>query len=162
MEKKKFDDMRKVLEDQNYEVIKSIGKGAFGEVVLAKNSKHFFIFQKRQISIQQSRSKIKFNWKRNLSWRSISIKKFKSWVNLIIQTLSGMKISLQVIFLFYSAPDFIIIVMEYCEMGNLLTYQAKLNGKTFTLNEALKVIVEVIKGLKCIHEKDFVHRDIKS
>lgn len=47
-------------------------------------------------------------------------------------------------------------------MGNLLTYQAKLNGKTFTLNEALKVIVEVIKGLKCIHEKDFVHRDIKS
>ena len=73
-----------------------------------------------------------------------------------------MKISLQVIFLFYSAPDFIIIVMEYCEMGNLLTYQAKLNGKTFTLNEALKVIVEVIKGLKCIHEKDFVHRDIKS
>lgn len=52
--------------------------------------------------------------------------------------------------------------MEYCEMGNLLTYQAKLNGKTFTLSEALKVIVEVIKGLKCIHEKDFVHRDIKS
>lgn len=47
-------------------------------------------------------------------------------------------------------------------MGNLLTYQSKLNGKTFTLNEALKVIVEVIKGLKCIHEKDFVHRDIKS
>ncbi len=47
-------------------------------------------------------------------------------------------------------------------MGNLLTYQAKLTGKTFTLEESAKVIVEVIKGLKCIHEKDFVHRDIKS
>lgn len=47
-------------------------------------------------------------------------------------------------------------------MGNLLTYQAKLNGKTFTLEESMKVIVEVIKGLKCIHERDFVHRDIKS
>lgn len=60
------------------------------------------------------------------------------------------------------APDFIIIVMEYCDMGNLLSYQAKLPGKTFPLEQALRVIVEVIKGLKCIHERDFVHRDIKS
>ncbi len=29
-EKKKFDDMRKALDDKNYEIIKSIGKGAFG------------------------------------------------------------------------------------------------------------------------------------
>ncbi len=33
--------MRKVLEDHNYDVVKSIGKGAFGEVVLAKNSIFF-------------------------------------------------------------------------------------------------------------------------
>lgn len=52
--------------------------------------------------------------------------------------------------------------MEYCEMGNLLTYQAKLPGKTFTLKQATKVMVEVLKGLKCIHEKNFIHRDIKS
>lgn len=38
MEKKKFEDMRRALEEHHYEVIKSIGKGAFGEVVLAKNS----------------------------------------------------------------------------------------------------------------------------
>jgi serine/threonine protein kinase len=30
--------MRKALEDKNYEIIKSIGKGAFGEVMLARNS----------------------------------------------------------------------------------------------------------------------------
>ena len=62
----------------------------------------------------------------------------------------------------YSATDFIIIVMEYCEQGNLLTYQAKLPGKTFLLKQAVKVIVEVMKGLRCIHEKNFIHRDIKS
>lgn len=52
--------------------------------------------------------------------------------------------------------------MEYCEQGNLLTYQSKLPGKVFPLKHAVKVIVEVMKGLKCIHEKNFIHRDIKS
>ncbi len=52
--------------------------------------------------------------------------------------------------------------MEYCEQGNLLTYQSKLCGKTFTVSHALTVIVEVMKGLKCIHEQNFIHRDIKS
>ena len=39
-EKKRFEDMRLALESKNYEVVKSIGKGAFGEVVLARNSTH--------------------------------------------------------------------------------------------------------------------------
>ena len=62
----------------------------------------------------------------------------------------------------FTTNDFIIIVMEYCEQGNLLTYQAKLPGKVFPLKHSIKVLVEVMKGLKCIHEKNFIHRDIKS
>lgn len=30
--------MRRALEEKNYEIIKSIGKGAFGEVMLARQS----------------------------------------------------------------------------------------------------------------------------
>jgi hypothetical protein len=30
MEKKKFEDMRKSVEDSGFEVVRSIGKGAFG------------------------------------------------------------------------------------------------------------------------------------
>lgn len=52
--------------------------------------------------------------------------------------------------------------MEYCDMGNLLTYQSKLPGKTFSLAQAVQIIVQVMKGLKLIHEKNFIHRDIKS
>lgn len=47
-------------------------------------------------------------------------------------------------------------------MGNLLTYQSKLPGKTFSLSQATQIVVEVMKGLKVIHEKNFIHRDIKS
>jgi serine/threonine protein kinase len=58
--------------------------------------------------------------------------------------------------------DFILIVLEYCDQGNLLTYQARLPGKVFPLEHALRVLVEVLKGLRCIHERNFIHRDIKS
>lgn len=30
-------------------------------------------------------------------------------------------------------PDFILIVLEFCDQGNLLTYQARLPGKIFPL-----------------------------
>lgn len=40
-EKKKFEDIRKPLEEKGYDVMKSIGKGAFGEVILAKNSNFY-------------------------------------------------------------------------------------------------------------------------
>jgi len=33
--------MRKALEEKGYEIIKSIGKGAFGEVMLARHSNLF-------------------------------------------------------------------------------------------------------------------------
>lgn len=36
-------------------------------------------------------------------------------------------------------------------MGNLLTYQSKLPGRTFPLSQAVQILVEVMKGLKCIH-----------
>ena len=37
-DKKNFEDIRKELESRGYETIKSIGKGAFGEVVLVKKN----------------------------------------------------------------------------------------------------------------------------
>lgn len=54
------------------------------------------------------------------------------------------------------------MVLEYCDGGNLLTYQSKLKTKTFSLGEALEIIVEVLKGLKVVHENNYIHRDIKS
>lgn len=39
-EKKKFDDIRKPLENVGYDIVKMIGKGAFGEVILVKDSKY--------------------------------------------------------------------------------------------------------------------------
>lgn len=54
------------------------------------------------------------------------------------------------------------MVLEYCDGGNLLTYQSKLKNKTFPLAEALEILVEVMKGLRLVHEFNYIHRDIKS
>lgn len=73
-EKKRFEDMRQALESKNYEIVKSIGKGAFGEVVLARNSTLQSI-QDLPMSTTQSKSSAKCTSKRNPSSRSISTKK---------------------------------------------------------------------------------------
>ena len=36
-EKKRFEDIRKPLENCGYEIVKMIGKGAFGEVILVRD-----------------------------------------------------------------------------------------------------------------------------
>jgi len=38
--KKRFEDVRKIFDKIGYEPIKSIGKGGFGEVILAKHRKY--------------------------------------------------------------------------------------------------------------------------
>jgi serine/threonine protein kinase len=43
-----------------------------------------------------------------------------------------------------------------------LNLQSKQNGRVFTLEKACEVMSEVIKGLYDLHEKGYLHRDIKS
>jgi len=61
-----------------------------------------------------------------------------------------------------AANDYYFMVLEFCDQGNLLTHQAKLKTKCFALKEALEILVQVMQGLRVIHEKNYIHRDIKS
>lgn len=54
------------------------------------------------------------------------------------------------------------MVLEFCDQGNLLSHQSKLKNKCFPLKDSLEIIVQVMQGLRVIHEKNYIHRDIKS
>jgi serine/threonine protein kinase len=43
--------------------------------------------------------------------------------------------------------DFIYLLLEYCDGGDLVNYQAKLKDKVFSLDKATLVLSEVILGL---------------
>lgn len=56
----------------------------------------------------------------------------------------------------------IYLVLEYCDGGDLINYQAKLPNRVFNLQKATEVLAEVIIGLEQLHQEGYLHRDIKS
>ena len=60
------------------------------------------------------------------------------------------------------ANHFLILINEYCNGGNLLKFQAKLPSKKVPLDFSLEIMFEVLKGIKAMHDRHFIHRDIKS
>lgn len=51
------------------------------------------------------------------------------------------------------------IVMDYCEGGTLRSFLN--NSPAITLNQSLKLVIDILSGLKFAHEKGIIHRDIK-
>lgn len=51
------------------------------------------------------------------------------------------------------------IVMDYCEGGTLRSFLN--NSPAISLNQSLKLVIDILSGLKFAHEKGIIHRDIK-
>ena len=62
---------------------------------------------------------------------------------------------------FEEDENFYYYVCEYCNGGDLLNYQAKQPNKVFTLKQATEILSQMIEGLQILHQKGYLHRDIK-
>lgn len=130
-----------------YQDIKSIGRGNFGTVYLVKNLAENKLYVAKKIPLDA------------LSEKEIesTISEAQLLKNLDNPNIVAYKNS-------FSEKGTLIIVMEYCDQGDLAT-QIKLRKeakKPFTEAEIMHWFVQICLAMQYIHSKRILHRDLKT
>ena len=132
----------------DFTLIKSIGKGAFGEVFLTSKKGTNQLFATKKVSRQKATSKTLKKYFIN----EIQILKEMNHKNII--HFEAIK---QTVHNFY-------IITEYCNGGGLydcLNKYRKIYKKAFSEEIVQHLMRQIVDGIKYIHSKKIMHRDLK-
>uniref|UniRef100_A0A4X2LMD1 non-specific serine/threonine protein kinase n=1 Tax=Vombatus ursinus TaxID=29139 RepID=A0A4X2LMD1_VOMUR len=128
-----------------YDVIKMIGEGAFGRAFLAKGK-----MDNQQCVIKEiNLTKMPHREKEASKKEVILLAKMKH------PNIVKFFTSLQEMNKLY-------IVMEYCDGGDLMKRISRQHGVLFDEDQILGWFVQISLGLKHIHDRKILHRDIKT
>ena len=133
----------------DYEIIKEIGKGSFSNVYLVKK-----IISQKEFALKKVNI-IKLSEKE----RQNSLKEVNFLSDIKDPNVIGYEES------FYDENfNYLYLVMEYAQYGDLSTILQKRKKfkKYYTENELLNIYLQIASGLKAIHAKQIIHRDLKS
>lgn len=133
----------------DFELIDDIGKGSFGSVHKVKRIKDNQIYALKRVKLSKLNNKEKNN----------SINEIRLLASINHQNIISYKES------FYDEiTNVLCIIMEYADNGDLeekLNKKIKLN-EIFEEIEIWSVLIQLLKGLKELHDRKILHRDIKS
>lgn len=131
---------QQIIVSNEYKLLREIGSGSFGEVYLAKNKENEKFAAKIEKKGTHSRLKDEYNFYKKLYNR-------------------GLKSGIPKIISFIETPNCNMLVMEL--LGKNLDELLEENSGIFDLSTVLKIGINIIDLLKCIHDVGFIHRDIK-
>ena len=157
-ENKKEEPIMKDLIAENFVLLTTIGKGAFGEVSLS-----YDLRENIEVAIKQEK---KINNK--ISQLKIESKVYQKLLNIQLgQDISGLKIISQETILgvpkFYGMgelPDTYYLIMEFLgpNLHNLFNY---CGTKKFTISTVCLIALQMLNRIEYIHKHHYLHRDIK-
>ncbi|XP_025929477.1 serine/threonine-protein kinase Nek5 [Apteryx rowi] len=128
-----------------YEIIKEIGEGSFGKVFLAKGK-----VNNEQCVIKEI----------NLTKMPVKEKEASQKEVLLLAKMKHANIVT-----FYTTlqeKNKLYIVMEYCDGGDLMKRINMQHGVLFDEDQILDWFVQIALGLKHIHDRKILHRDVKA
>ena len=135
-----------VIRNIEYTIIKNLGEGGYGKVILAESKLDNKCYAIKEISIKdEMKYKIK-----NFQNEADILSRFNS--KNIVKYYDSFKDN-----------DKFYILMEYCDGQNLKDFINKNKEKNTLIEENVlyKIIKQICLGIKEIHEKNIIHRDIK-
>lgn len=129
---------------EGYEILKRLGKGAFGAVYLARRKT-----DKEQVAIKVMLAKVAVDENaRNRFIREIEVVKMLHHDHVVSLFEHG------------SSGSGFYFVMELCEKGSVADLMVRRGGK-LSLKEATPIMLQALDGLIYAHEQGIVHRDLK-
>jgi len=135
-----------IIRDIEYEIIKELGKGGFGRVILVKSKSDNKYYAIKEIIIKpEMQDKIE-----NIKKEADILSKFNC--NNIVKYYDS-----------YLDKDKFYILMEYCAGKNLKIFIKEHNKNNELIEENIiyNIIKQICIGIKEIHNKNIIHRDLK-
>ncbi|KAK7169572.1 hypothetical protein R3I93_005524 [Phoxinus phoxinus] len=131
----------------HYEVIRQVGQGAFGSALLVKHrhGDDELLYVIKEIHLRQLSARDK-----DASRKEVTLLSKMKHPNIVAFYKS-----------FYDRSN-LYILMEYCDAGDLMNRIKMQRGKPFTEQQIVDWFVQICLGLKHIHDRKVLHRDIKA
>ena len=133
----------------DFEILSEIGYGSFGTVYKVRRKSDGIIYALKKVNLSQLKPKEKAN----------SLNEIRILASINNKNIIQYKESF-----FDKITNSLCLVMEYAEYGDLekkISIRQKKNFY-FTEYQIINIIIQIIKGLKCLHDYNIMHRDIKS